>query len=284
MKSLIVLLTALTFGYFNTDNHSISLQEAIDKGMVEAKFLSTGDYSGTSINIKIKWLKGRKVPLTITHGTQFLSEDEGDQDIFILEDQDIFVKSNEEETFPLIGYCCQASNSAPSENSSFKMSKASSKDLLSLADFCNGKRLDNHSKQAAIWAISDDHSLSDIHDIDNPIVKNLRKKVAEIKHVEDNWYSTVTEYEMDENRNISRQPVEVKGDLEYEFKRAGKLSYAVYDADDKLIKHLGDGLPITRPGSYSFGFNLKVEGWTPGKYSVKLSMNGNIIHAQAFEV
>lgn len=283
MKSLLLLFSALALSYFNTPT-SLTLQEAIDKGMVEAKFESTGDYSGEAINVKIKWLKGKKQPLTIPHGTQFISDDEYDQDIFILEDQDIFVQSNQEESYPLLGYCCQANNAAPNESSGFTMSTAKSKDLLSLAKFCNNKRLDDHSKQAAVWAISDNNSISDIYDIENPMVKNLRKEVARIKNIEDNWYSTVTDYEMDEERNIARQPVEVKGDLQYEFKRSGKLSYAVYDENDELIKHLGDGLPITRPGSYSFGFNLKVEGWKPGKYSVKLSMNGNIIHSQAFEV
>lgn len=284
MKSLLLLLTALTLGYSTSNTSSLTLQEAIKTGMVEAHFESTGTYKGEAINIKIKWLKGKRVPLTIPHGTQFASEYEGDQDIFILEDQEIYVQSKQEEIFPINGYCCQASNSSPMEESAFTLTQCKSQDLLKLANYCNGKSLDDHSKQAAVWAISDNNSISDIYNIENPRVKNLRKEVAKIKNIEDNWYSTVTDYQVDDNRNIERQPVEVKGDLEYEFKSAGKLSYAVYDEDDKLIKYLGDGLPITRPGSYSFGFNLKVEGWQQGKYSVKLSMNGNIIHSQAFEV
>lgn len=194
------------------------------------------------------------------------------------------MKSNNEESFPIEGYCCQARNFAPDELSGFTFQKTSSPQLQQLANYCNGKRLDNHSKQAAVWAISDDESISDIYNINIPAVKNLRKEVAKIKNIEDNWYSTVTDYELDENRNISRQPVEVKGEVTCDFERAGKLTYAVYDENDELVKRLGEGLPITRPGNYSFEFNLKVEGWKSGKYQIKLTMNGNIIHTQAFEV
>lgn len=284
MKSLLLILTALSFGLYNTNSTPINIDEALQKGMIEASFTSTGTYSGDAIEVKIKWLKGKKVPIRIPHGTQFASDNEGDQDIFILEDQDIYVKSNNEESFPIEGYCCQAHNSAPDELSGFTFQKTTSQQLQQLANYCNGKRLDNHSKQAAVWAISDDESISDIYSIDIPAVKNLRKEVAKIKNIEDNWYSTVTDYELDENRNISRQPVEVKGEVTCDFERAGKLTYAVYDENDELVKRLGEGLPITRPGNYSFEFNLKVEGWKSGKYQIKLTMNGNIIHTQAFEV
>lgn len=266
--------------YYNTPE-KINLQDAIQEGRVKAEFSSTGYHSGDAINIKITWLKGRKQNLLVEAGSLFKSENEEEQDIFILDNQEIF--ANNQQSI-IKGYCCQSQNSSPQEGSSFALGKSNNKELLALASFCNGKPIDDHSLQAAVWTLSNNKPISDIYNTENVQVKALRKKVAQIANIKDDWYNTKSDYELAEDRSIVRSPVEVTGNLIYEAPRSGKIAYTVHDKNGVEIRNIGDGLPIPRAGSYTIKFSLKVEGWESGEYQVKLTLRGETIHTQTFEV
>lgn len=280
MKSILLLLCINIIAYSSAPS-KLSLQEAIQQGRVEATYTSTGDHSGEAINIKLNWLKGKKQDLYIKAGSLFKSSNEEDQDIFVLEDQNIIAR-NEQNT--INGYCCQSNNASPSEGSKFSLIKSNSKKLQDLAKFCNGKRLDDHSLQSAVWALSDGKPISDIYAIENPLVKSLREQVAKIGNIKDEWYSTKSNYNIAEDRSIERSPVEVSGELIYEAHKSGKISYTIHDKNGVEIRSIGDGLSIPRAGNYTINFSLKVEGWESGEYLVKLTLQGEIIHTQSFEV
>jgi hypothetical protein len=206
--------------------------------------------------------------------------------MIVVDEQRILVKAKSTPTKTISGYCCQHSNKAPSEGSGFKPSKTKNDKLMQLANYISqNKGMPAGVKQSAVWAVSDDTSIANVFDYDNPEkVKALRKKICEITGKKDVWYNSKNNIRLDANRNIVKEPIAIEGKLLAKIEKEGDIWYEVYDSEgNKASRNNGKG-HMPGAGEYNLTFKLTVEGWKKGNYTVKLLFEGNSIYEAPFEV
>ena len=91
----------------------MSLQRALDLKLVRALVKSLGSYHGFCMQMELKNLCSGPLLITVEAGRRLNSIDDKLQDILITGQQIIALKKQETRSFPVEGYCCQASNAAP---------------------------------------------------------------------------------------------------------------------------------------------------------------------------
>ena len=90
--------------------------------------------------------------------------------------------------------------------------------------------------------------------------------------------------ELSETREILSEVTKIEGLISYEVKEIGSLKMEVCKSDGEVIRTLASLTPVQHLGDYRFNFNLKVQGWEKGLYSIRLKINNKVIHEQEFEV
>lgn len=262
----------------------ISIETALKKGLISVEATSLGGHSGDVVSLKVTPIINKSFRLYIPAGTHFIPDDEGDQNIFMVKDQEEMIANNEIE-IEVEGFCSESNDRSPSAGSGFKVIHSKEQNLLKLADYMRGKAFSSDVKQSAVWAVSDNSPISYISDDENEEdIKSLRTFISELTGQPNVWYTTERNIEILEDRTIEASPVKVSGNIEYKVTRPGKMTAGVYRINDTEIFTLGDGMKLPQAGDYSFFFNLTVEGWKTGGYKVKVFIDGNPIHVQNFEV
>jgi hypothetical protein len=262
----------------------ISIENAVKKGLISVEATSLGGHSGEVVALTVKPIVKKSFQLYIPAGTHFIPNDEGDQNIFVVKDQEEMIANNEIE-IEVEGFCSESNDRSPSAGSGFKVIHSKEQKLLKLADYMRDKDFPSDVKQSAVWAVSDNSSVSYISDDEHEKeITALRTFISELTGQPNVWYTTERHIEILEDRTIEASPVKVRGDIEYKVARPGKMTAGVYGANDNEIFTLGDGMKLPQAGEYSFFFNLKVTGWKTGGYKVKVFIDGNPIHVQNFEV
>ena len=281
-KASSILLLFLTLGFAGNNHKYTNIIDAIANKFVQAKATSTGDFSGETIQLSIQKLKDIDY-IVIPSGTRFKSESENEQDIITVEEQ--LITLNQKTSHHLInGYCAQMHHHAPNESAQFSIGREINKQLLSLADYLSKNAVSEDIKQAAVWCVSNNAPISDIAGDRNSENGKLRNFISALTGMENLWYDSPTNYQLDENRNIVRQTTKIEGDLEYTVKNPGKMTMQIWDNEEKVIRSFNSSSPITHSGTFKFKFSVKVTGWESGKYYVVLKVDNAIIHKSLFEV
>lgn len=262
----------------------ISIVNAVKNGLIRVEATSLGGHSGEVIEVTVIPLAKKPFNLLIPAGTHFLPDDAGDQNIFVVKDQEEMIASSPKR-IKVEGFCSESSDRSPSIGSGFKIIHSEEQKLIKLAEYMRSKNFSTDVKQSAVWAVSDRKSLSHIYEEGNEDqVKELRKFISTLTGQPNVWYSTECNIEILADRTIAATPVKVSGDIDYHVTRPGKMNAAVYKEDGTKLFTLGEGMQLPRSGDYSFFFNLTVKGWKNGIYEVKVFIDEEPIHVQAFEV
>ncbi|MDB2697652.1 hypothetical protein N9Y29_00605 [Crocinitomicaceae bacterium] len=266
------------------NNERISIENAIKNGLIQVEATSLGGHSGEVIDVAVIPLAKKPFILFIPAGTHFIPDDEGDQNIFVVNDQEEMIASSTRR-IKVEGFCSESSDRSPSTGSGFKIIHSEEQKLIKLAEYMRSKNFSTDVKQSAVWAVSDHKPISHIYQEGNQEqVNELRKFISTLTGQPNVWYSTERNIEILADRTIAATPVKVSGDIDYHVTRPGKMNAAVYKEDGTKLFKLGEGMQLPRSGDYSFFFNLTVKGWKNGTYEVKVFIDEEPIHVQAFEV
>lgn len=260
----------------------ITLQEGVDNGLIKIEMNALGGYSGKCVSLHVESLTNKKYELMIQPGDLFVPDDIDDQNILVVEEQ-ILAMTDVKGDFKIEGFCCEASDHSPSEGGGFSYRKTENDTLKTLASYISGKGISDDNKQAAVWAISDGESVSDIYP-SNTQSKELRKYICNLTGQEDVWFNTKKVYQVSSTREIVSEPVLITGDVKYKVEAPGKVYCSVYDAEGNVMIELVKGTQIPYAADLSFEFQGKVKGWDAGDYFVKVFLDEKEIHVQKFTV
>ena len=76
------------------NNERISIENAIKNGLIQVEATSLGGHSGEVIDVAVIPLAKKPFILFIPAGTHFIPDDEGDQNIFVVNDQEEMIASS----------------------------------------------------------------------------------------------------------------------------------------------------------------------------------------------
>ena len=157
---------------------AIALPDAIADRLVEAEFRATGSASGAAVLLHIQRLVAEDLTISVPAGMLLLNEDQEEQDMVVRkllgEAGDgrrygpatlVELRDDDEHTYVLDAYCLEAHLANPSEDNLLTFDGFVGADLtavLEAVDRVRGVDDDYLPIQAAVWALTDDISRSEM--------------------------------------------------------------------------------------------------------------------------
>lgn len=276
-----IFLVFLTLGA-GARHQKMELQRALDGRTVKAQALSTGGYQDQCIRMQLINLSNDSLIVIIEAGRRLNSLEEKDQDILITQQEIIVLKRNEEKWFPVRGFCCQANNHSPKQNAKYGINRMADSNLVILARYLSGKRIDNHVTQQAVWAISDNRNSAQIAAMNDSLLFPLRKLVCDLKGEVLPWYVIFSKTLVYQSGHMENFPTELKGKMSYENDRACYTTLHVLNEKGmevcKIVKQW------TMPGKAEYDLSIPLAGLKKGKYTIELRSDQKELVKREFEI
>jgi len=111
----------------------VELAELIEKQQVKINSRGLGGYFGEKLLLNIYNTYSKPLLVKISAGTIFTSEDEGIQDLMILEDYQFAIQKGATKLQPVLTACIQATNGSPYKNALYNFDRLDTKGLSKVA-------------------------------------------------------------------------------------------------------------------------------------------------------
>lgn len=275
--------------YSNTNKKEaglLSVENALERNWVSVTFTGNGLYKGECVDMTIKNLTGFDTTIWVEAGRRLTSVDTNEQDILVVRALFVELKSMEQKTVPLFGFCAQSHKSAPLEGAVFNVGYMEEEPVIKLAEYIDANRnLPLSAVQHAVWTMTNDVPVASVHDDDKDnftAIKDLQKLIAGLKglKIDHFWYSL--EYKKDTNL-FSGIPLTLHGEIEYVLHQDGFASLYVYNKYGIVKKVLFENVRHSQQ-KYGYNFRLNVHEWPKGKYYIRLMFENQMKLLREFEL
>lgn len=246
----------------------ITLTEGIGDKSLEADIRSIGKHSGRSVKLTVTNLTSKPIKINVPSGTAYCPEDDEEQTLIQLEDDFFVLEPKATKTHFIAAFCSELHDMSPSDGGKFKLSKSTNKKLNEAIAYLKGKNVDKSTFQDAVWAITDNSSVSSI-EAKNPQTQAFRTYLAELTGQKDTWYTSIQRHTVTPERRIVREPVIVRGKLEFPSVGTSVIRQEVVDKDGVVKFAMPEATP-KKSAKVTMEFAVKVGGWDPGEYTVRI--------------
>jgi len=264
----------------------VDFVDAVEQKLISCEATSKGFYSGDCMRLSFKNLSKDKLVIKIQPGTHFLSNNEHEQDILVVEEQEMILAKNDQGVQTVEGFCSQQSNHSPDKGSGYSITKTKEKKYQEIADLISGKGISLENKQEAVWAIEAGEGVAHIipsSKSDDATIA-LREQIAQMNNEQNVWYEQPREITVSETRQIIAQPIKVNGKVETEVKTKGKLDCRLLSPSGSKMYDIMKDAEVPVADRFSFEFDVEVRGWPEGTYTIEVLIDNNRVHTQEFKV
>jgi hypothetical protein len=265
----LICLALVLFAFASTDS-SLTLQQALDKGLVKVKIKSLGHYQGESSVMEIQNLTKNDLTIKVEAGRKLIAGKEEYQNLLVVRQQEFLVKANSKATKNIVGYCCESDDRGPAADLSYDVNKLADSSLVKLAGYINANftQLSNNSVQQAIWAISNNHGSAAVT-VTNEKEMSLKNLVCNLKGEPLPWYVIKQRIYQTPNGNIHLVNDSLYGKMAY---TNGEWTYSklnIYDTkDNAVLISIGGWL---QPGANTvYNVAIPIKNLGKGKYKLTL--------------
>lgn len=284
LSKLIILIFIGILFYSNSGvkTNDIELLTAINKGQINCKALSNGNYSGKSILLKILNKSTQILKVKIKKGTAFYPKNANEQTLITLEDQIVTLQPNTTNENYIKGYCSEHFDRCPTKNNAFRIEKDPRPKFDSLFVFMKNLMIPESDFQAITWAITDNSSVSNISS-DSEDLKKLKKKLFKFTNQQEVNYSVQNQITVLQDGRIITKPVTISGELEFTVDKNEVIQQKIFTKDQKLIEQLPISFSVLE-GKTKFNFIINVVKYKKGDYIFQLSTKGKICSEYEFSI
>ncbi len=285
----VLALLAFTLKEANKKNEEkkwLSIEKAIENKLISVEIKGKGGHSGECIEMHIESLIDKDTLLRIEPGRRLVSDDSTLQDILVVKEIQLLLAAREKKNINLFGFCCQASNSGPVDGSIFDVGFMEDSTFIVLADYLGKSGLPLGVMQSAIWVLSDNHSISSIHndnENDREKMKELYGLIAGIKGLEFKYPWYTLKYERDTTRLFSNRPNKFFAEIEYGISNSSNVDLVIRDTLNRHVLNIFTNKPH-HPNNYKYRFNLNVANWPKGRYFLILYVDNQAKMRKEFEL
>ncbi|MBD3638276.1 MAG: hypothetical protein HUJ25_13065, partial [Crocinitomicaceae bacterium] len=252
----------------------ISVEKLVSQQTISAKFEGLGGHSGNCMKVIIENHSSDSAYVWIEGGRRLFSDDSSLQDIFLIKNTALAIAPLDSKSTPLYGFCCQAKNGGPGSKSTFQVGKMAPPKWVELANFVEKYEFPTGAVQQAVWVLSDHHEISTVHHTEPEVIAPLKRKLAELLGMPVPWYSVI--YAKDSASVFSNRPEKIYGDMDFYINTNAVVSAVVKNQYGENVS-----FPIREtsydPGTYTFTFQQRLEGWEPGRYTKFIDKEYNLI-------
>ncbi len=257
----------------------VSIDKALQNHLIKAEVICKG---GLSVDYKIKNQTRDSLQITIPAGWRMNSVKEEYQDILVTHEQILALQKDQQKTFVIKGYCCEADHSGPVKGAKYEFGKIAELKLNLLASYINTHPLDENTEQYAVWAVSNNKATANITGANDSLITPLRNFVATIKDEPIPWYTLQKRVKINNYGDIQEHPINLKAKVNY---NVNKTCYAYFFVTDSLGKKVG---VITgqwvNPGTNEYAVNVNLKEFKKGKYKIVLASENEEFINKEFEI
>ncbi|WP_338814002.1 hypothetical protein V9L05_00870 [Bernardetia sp. Wsw4-3y2] len=257
MKTTILSISLfILFSFFSFSSAQmahIELAELIEKQQVKINARGLGGYFGESLLLNIYNTYSKPLLVKISAGTIFRSEDEGIQDLMILENYQFAIQKGATKLQPVMTACIQASNGSPYKNSLYQFDRLDNEGLSKVAQtIAKHDYQKEYLAQSSVWCVSNNKETSYLSHPKKEVFENLAKAVCEAKGEDfDKMKFTAQEKYI--------PTYTFNGYLQTFLEQDQKVNIEVYDAQGKFFKTIVKNFPAKAGFFYrSFMFTQQI--------------------------
>lgn len=228
--SVLLFIIICFFGSTSAQITHVELAELIEKKQVKINARGLGGYFGEKLVLNIDNTYSKPLLVKISAGTIFTSEDEGIQDLMILEDYQFAIQKGATKLQSVLTACIQATNGSPYKNALYNFDRLDTKGLSKVAQtIAKYDYQEDYVAQFSVWCISNNRETAFISHPKKEIFENLARAVCEAKG--ENFDK------IDFKAQAQYIPTYTfNGYLQTFLDKDQKVTIDVYDAQNKLFK------------------------------------------------
>lgn len=278
MKTLFTLISLFAVTILCANHKFISIEKACKSGLIIFKIRGTGTYKGDCLKFSLQNQNKDSLFIVLEAGRRLDSKNNNEQDILVTQEQIFVLGGYQKKEFKINGFCCQATNHAPTKDSLFRIGRMADSNLVSLARYCNKNKFNIQETQSAVWCISDKRPLASIPEGN----EELRKFVSKITKEEIPWYQI--EYEKANSYSeISHTVERISGNINYTLAKEGSFRIELRDAKGRLLQNYTDRKP-GEVGNHDYWFDMQVSNYPKGKYFIHFYNDKELVTKKQFEL
>ncbi|MCB0707614.1 MAG: hypothetical protein KDC34_20000 [Saprospiraceae bacterium] len=269
INKIVSLAILLVFGVSNAYAiKQFTLDQLKENPNFEISISANGNYSGSSVELKIKSNNKKDVEVIVPAGTVFFTADDHHQILIIVEEEVFVVVKGRTKKKILDGYCTEASDGVPGAEMAMAFMPTKREQLQKLANFINeNKGFSDHAIQEAVWCVSDEHAIANIYS-ENPVkTQKLIQFVADLTEQEVPWNQVKRSYNLSDGY-IQFNPVLVTGSIHFSTTKETIVKCKIIDEEGNLVFDNPNALTVPKKDIVNINFNLSVAGWSAGNYFV----------------
>lgn len=260
----------------------VSLQEALNKGLVSASAKGLGGHSGQCIEIVLASLHKKELQVSIAAGLNLLPGDTAVQSMIVSQEKMITLAPKALKKVKLYALCTEQSNSAPSADELFALGPMAEGNLLDVVNFLSRKKYQTSAAQHAVWCITDGANIGGIYDEANPaLAKELRMLVAKLTGKIPPWYQV--EYKIQPGVQETFEPLRIHADFKYTLSEDGVVTFGIFNEQGDTVKTILAN-HAEKAGIHMMKIKFESSKIPKGKYFVRVTNKGILIEEKVVEL
>lgn len=257
----------------------VDIDKALERKLIKAEVICKG---GLSVDYKMKNQTKDSLQVVIPAGWRMNSVKEEYQDILVTHEQILAMKQNEQKSFVIKGYCCEADHAGPVQGAKYETGKMAAVGLMMLARYLNDNKTDENTQQYAVWSVSNNKPTANITCKNDSLATLLRNFVAGIKGEPIPWYTLRKIVKISTYGDIHEYPIELKAKVDY---HVDKECYAWFYVTDSLGNKQGIIVgQWLKPGANEYAVNVNMKDFKKGKYKIVLASREKEFISKEFEI
>jgi hypothetical protein len=263
--------------------NQLLFKDAIAQNKIKCVLSANGGHQDKSVKAKLTNLGNSSIEIKMPYGTVFQPNDNGDQDLLMVQDELIVLQPKQSKEFLLDAYCIESNDSSPMANEKMTFRTLSAADpLAKLCARMSSKKFAPSDIQSAVWAVSDNGPIEYLSNA-NPNTNNLRETVCSLTGRENTWYNADANRRITPDRRIETSSTFVSGKISVTLSARANIQTKVVDKDGATKLSMGTKV-FDRAGTWGYAFNLKVTGWEKSDYKAIILQDGKEIKSYPFSV
>jgi hypothetical protein len=261
---------------------NVQLQQAVLQGLVKVEAKSLGSYQEYCILMKIKNVCPDSLEIVVEAGRRLKCSDEKMQDILLVKQQIICLRKQEEKSFKVRGFCCQASKKCPKKDIPYQINTMADSSLTKLANFISTGNFDSHSVQQAVWAISDQKLTAQVASHSDTGAILLRQLVCRLKGEVLPWYTVFSKTQLYQSGTMENIPFQLRGQISFQNEREGFTTLSILNEVGMEVCQINQQWTKSGPGILDL--NVLLRGLAKGRYIVQLLADKKLLTSKVFEI
>ena len=259
--------------------NTITIDKAIEKKLIKTDVVCKG---GLVVDYKIKNQTNDSLKIIVPAGWRMNSVKEEYQDILVTQEQILALGKQQQKTFVIKGYCCEADHAGPCQGLKYEQGKLAEPNLVLVATYLNATKQDENTQQYAVWAVSNNKPTANIVGSNDSLTQELRHFVASVKGEPIPWYTLQKRVRINSYGDINEHPLQLKANVNYYVDKTVYAYFYVIDSlGNKVATITGQWL---QPGNHDYAVNVNVRGLQKGKYKIVLAGENTQFINKEFEI